>query len=124
MHTHRYITATCDPPLSDNVVNGVNRPVLIEPLHGVLLVLVEGPLYLLHEGLEVTELLQQRLVGQKLDVLGVVEGPAGGAAMVHLLQVLGLVRVDALEDAQPPAEIAMNRLRCHGEKKALNGENT
>ena len=101
--THHYINATCSTPLSDNVVDRVNRAILVESLDSVLLVLVEGPLHLPHEGLEVPELLQQRLVGQELDVLGVVEGPAGRAAVVHLLQVLWFVGVDPLEDAQPPA---------------------
>ena len=39
---------------------------------------------------------------QEADVFEQVEGPGGSGALVHLLLVLGLVRVDSFEDAQAP----------------------
>lgn len=39
---------------------------------------------------------------QKADVFEQVEGPRGCGALVHLLLVLGLMRVDAFKDAQSP----------------------
>ena len=39
---------------------------------------------------------------QKADVFEQVEGPRGRRALVHLLLVFGLMRVDAFKDAQSP----------------------
>lgn len=39
---------------------------------------------------------------QKTDVFEQVEGPRSGRALVHLLLVLGLMRVDAFKDTQSP----------------------
>lgn len=39
---------------------------------------------------------------QKADVFEQVEGPRGGRALVNLLLVFGLMRVDSFKDAQSP----------------------
>lgn len=39
---------------------------------------------------------------QKADVFEQVEGPRSSRALVHLLLVLGLMRVDAFQDTQSP----------------------
>ena len=57
---------------------------------------MNGLLHTFHEPFEISELLQQRLVGQKLDVLVVVECPIGRAALVHFLTVVWFVRIDTL----------------------------
>ncbi len=57
-----------------------------------------GLLYFLHEGLKLPELDQQWLVGQVLDILCIVVGLVGRAPFIHLLEALGLVRVDTLQD--------------------------
>lgn len=52
--------------------------------------------------LVVSELCNDWLMQQKADVFEQVEGPRGRRALVHLLLVLGLMRVDAFKDAQSP----------------------
>ena len=80
-------------PFPDNMIQGVNGPVLLQPLHSGLLVLVEGFLQTSHEHPELTELVQQRLVSQEGYVFGIVIGLVCRAALVHLLDALRLVRV-------------------------------
>ena len=80
------------------MVQGIDGLVLVELLHSGVLLLVVGLLHLLHEGLELSKLDQQWLVGQVLDVLGIVVGLVGRAPFVHLLEALGLVRVDPFQD--------------------------
>lgn len=46
------------------------------------------------------ELVEDRLVEQELDVLGIVECFGGGAALVGPFLVARLARVDALDDAE------------------------
>ena len=82
------------------MIKGVDGFVLVELLHGGLLFFVVSFLHLLHEHLELSELVQQWLVGQVLDVLGIVVGPVGSAALVHLLEAFWLVRVYSFQDAQ------------------------
>ena len=82
------------------MIESIDGFILVKLLHGGLLFLVVSLLHFLHEGLEVTELLQQRLVGQVLDVLGVVVCSVGGAPFVHLLEAFWLMWVDALQDTQ------------------------
>ena len=82
------------------MIESIDGLILIQLLHGRLLFLVVSLLYLLHEGFEVTELPQQRLMGQVLDVLGVVVCSVGGASLVHLLEAFWLMGVDALQDTQ------------------------
>ena len=83
-------------PLLDNVVESVDGFILIELLYSGVLVLVVRLLHFLHEGLELSELVQEWLMGQELYVLCIVVGPVGGVALVHLLEAFWLVRVDAL----------------------------
>ena len=78
------------------MVKSIHWLVLIELLHRGVLLLVVGLLHFLHECLELSELDQQWLVGQVLDVLGIVVGLVGCATLVHLLEALWLMRVDAL----------------------------
>jgi hypothetical protein len=54
----------------------------------------QGAGNLLRKRLLVTELVQERLVEQILDVLGVVEGCVGGGGLGGLLLVTGLTRID------------------------------
>ena len=83
------------------MVHSIDRLILIiELLYSGVLFFVVGLLNFLHEGLELPELDQEWLVGQILDVLGIVVGLVGCASLVHLLEALWLVRVDALQDAQ------------------------
>ena len=79
------------------MVQSIDRLILIELLHSGVLFFVVGLLHFLHEGLELPELDQEWFVGQVLDVLGIVVGLVGCAALVHLLEALGLVRVDPLQ---------------------------
>jgi hypothetical protein len=57
----------------------------------------QGAGNLLRKGLLVTELVEQGLVQQILDVLGVVEGSVGGRGLGSLLLVPGLTGVDSCE---------------------------
>ncbi len=95
----RQTTSSSPSPLSDNVVQRVDGLVLNQPLRRVVLVLMHCLPHLLHEGLEVAELVEEGFVGEKLDVLQIVVGSVGGAAFVHLLQVLWLVGINSFEDA-------------------------
>lgn len=49
-----------------------------------------------------SELANDWLMQQKADVFEKVEGPCGSRALVHLLLVLGFMRVDAFKDTQSP----------------------
>ena len=93
------------PPLSDNVVQGVQRLPLIQSLHSVVLVLEIGTLHFPHEHLKVSELLQQRLMCQELNVLSIVVSLVSSAAFVDLLQILRFMRIDALQNTQPTIQI-------------------
>ena len=73
-------------------------------LYCVFLILVERTSHFSHKSLEVSELIQQWLVRKKLDIFHIVVCLESRAALVHLLDVLGLVRVDAFENTQPPAQ--------------------
>ena len=42
-------------------------------------------------------------MSEELDVLYIVKGLEGCAALVHLLDVLGFVRINSLQDAEPSA---------------------
>lgn len=55
-----------------------------------------------HWYLILPELANNWLVQQEADVLKQVESPCSGRALVHLLLVLGLMRVDAFKDAKSP----------------------
>ena len=94
------VAATQRAPLTDQVVKRIHRPVLIQPLYSVLLLLAHRSLHLAHESFEVTELIKQRLVRKELDVLCIVVGLVCCAAFVDLLHTLWLVRIDALQDTQ------------------------
>lgn len=83
------------PPLFNDVIQSVDGFVLLQSLYSVVLVLVQGFLHLLHEGLEVSELLQQRLMGEELNVLCVIVGLVGCTTSIDLLQVGRLVGVYA-----------------------------
>ena len=102
MEEHKQSVST--KPFSDNVIQSINRFVLMKFLHGVLLILVERTSHFSHESLEVSKLIQQWLVREKLDIFHIVVCLESRAALVHLLDVLGLVRVDAFENTQPPAQ--------------------
>ena len=91
-------------PFSDNVIQSINRFVLMKFLYCVFLILVERTSHFSHKSLEVSELIQQWLVRKKLDIFHIVVCLESRAALVHLLDVLGLVRVDAFENTQPPAQ--------------------
>ena len=62
-------------------------------------------LHLLHEGFELSELVQERLVCQVLDVLSIVVSPVGSTSLVYLLEALWLAWVDAFQNTQTPTEI-------------------
>lgn len=81
------------------MVEGVDGLVLLQSLSSRLLVLVEGLLQATHEHLELPELVQERLMCQEPNVLGIVVGLVGSAPLVDLLGILGLVWVDSLQDA-------------------------
>lgn len=80
------------------MVQGVLRSQRLFPSRLLLLVAIGAATDLLHECLEFAKFLQQRLVGQGLDILGVVE-------YLSLLVARGsssrFAGVHALEDAQP-----------------------
>ena len=80
------------------MVQSIDWLILIQLLHSGVLFFVISLLHFLHEDLELPELDQQWLVGQVLDVLGIVVCLVGCAPLVHLLEALGLVRVDPLQD--------------------------
>ena len=82
------------------MVQSIDWLILIELLYSGVLFFVVSLLYFLHEGLELPELDQEWLMGQVLDILGIVVSLVGCAPLVHLLEAFGLVRVDALQDAQ------------------------
>ena len=72
-------------------------------LHSSGLGLVQGLLQPSHENPKLPELVQEGFVRQVCNVLGIVVGLVCCASLVDLLEVLGLVRVDSLQNAQPPA---------------------
>ena len=82
------------------MVQSIDWLILIELLYSGVLFLVVGLLHFLHEGLELPELDQEWFMGQVLDVLGIVVGLVGCATLVHLLEAFGLMRIDALQDAE------------------------
>lgn len=59
----------------------------------------EGASDLLGKSLLVTELVQQRLMEQVLDILGVIEGGVWGGSLGGLLLVTRLTRVDSFSIA-------------------------
>lgn len=77
------------------------RFVLLQSRISLSLFLLFSILQLAHKDLELPELPYERLVQQESDVLGVVECLAARLALLRLLPVVGLARVDAFEDAQP-----------------------
>ena len=81
------------------MVQSIDRFILIQLLHSGVLLLVVRLFHFLHEGLELPELDEQWLVGQVLDVLGIVVCLVGCATLVYLLEALWLVRVDAFQNA-------------------------
>mmetsp|Transcript_73261 Transcript_73261/g.158576 ORF Transcript_73261/g.158576 Transcript_73261/m.158576 type:complete len:653 (+) Transcript_73261:298-2256(+) len=82
-------------PLADEVVQGVGGLPLLERRGQAALFPAHEPLELLHEGLHVEELVQQRLVREEGDVLGVV------VRLVHPGRLLlRVARVDAFQDAK------------------------
>lgn len=81
------------------MIEGVNGLVLLQSLCSRLLVLVERLLQATHEHLELPELVQEGLMCKEANVLGIVVGLVRSAALVNLLGILGLVRVDSLQDA-------------------------
>lgn len=86
-------------PLFDDVVQGVYGPILLQPLHSALLILVESSLQPSHEHSELPELVQKWLVCKKSNVLGIVICLVSCAALVDFLYTLWLVRVYALQYA-------------------------
>ena len=74
------------------MVQSIDWLILIELLYSGFLFFVISLLHFLHEGLELPEFDQQWLMGQVLDVLGIVVGLIGCAPLVRLLEALGLVR--------------------------------
>ena len=85
-------------------------------LYCVLLVPVKCTSHLPHESLEVSELIQQWLMCKKLDIFHVVVCLESRAALVHLLDVLRLVRIDAFENTKPPAQEESHALMHHGDR--------
>ena len=101
--THPFLFPAPSPlPLTHNVIESVDWLVLHHSLCLRRVILVDSLLHSLHELLKISEPLKERLVGQKLDVLVVIEGLVGGAALVHLLEVVRLMRVDPFQDTQSP----------------------
>lgn len=90
-------------PFPDYMIEGINGSILLQLLHRCLLVLVECLLQPPHENLELPELVEERLVSKEGYVLCIIVGLVSCAAFVHLLHVLGLMRIDSLQNAQPSA---------------------
>jgi len=84
-----------DAPLLDDVVEAVGRLLVLKVLGEVPLAAADGLAELLGERLVLAQLVEDGLVEEVLDVLGVVERRRGRRALVGLLAVLGLARVDA-----------------------------
>lgn len=97
---HGYAIPSC-VPLPHNVVQGVHRFTLKHSLCFVRIIFVYSFLHSFHKLLEISKFLQQRLVGQELNIFVVVEGPVGCAALVHLLVVIRFMWVDAFQNTQP-----------------------
>lgn len=89
-------------PFFDDVVQFIGRLVLLQSLHCRPFCFSISPLEFAYKYLVVSELCNDWLMQQKADVFEQVEGPRGRRALVHLLLVLGLMRVDAFKDAQSP----------------------
>lgn len=81
--------------LDDMVKSELGSVVLLEARSVADFTTTQGTSDLLGKSLLVTELVEQRLVEQVLDVLGVVEGSVRGGGPGGLLLVPGLTRVDA-----------------------------
>lgn len=98
----------CGVALSDDMVQGVlgpasllrSRSIALESGGIVCVASAEGPSNLLLKRLLVAELLEERLVEQVLDVLGVVEGGRCVRSARGLLLVARLAGVDSLPDAE------------------------
>lgn len=98
----------CGVALSDDMVQGVLGPasllgprrIALESGSIVCVASAEGPSNLLLECLLVAELLEQRLVEQVLDVLGVVKGGGCVRGARGLLLVARLAGVDSFPDAE------------------------
>lgn len=98
----------CGVALSDDMVQGVlgpasllrSRRIALESGSIMCVASAEGPCNLLLESLLVAELLEERLVEQVLDVLGVVKGGRGVRGARGLLLVARLAGVDSLPDAE------------------------
>lgn len=94
--------------LLDDVVQCVDGLVLGQGLGRAVLSLGHDFGHLLGERLVFTELAQDGLVHQVLDVLGIVECRGCCRALVGLLFVLGLAGVDTLENTQATIRIVGN----------------
>lgn len=85
------------------MIQGIDGPVLLQMLNRCLLILMEGLLQPPHENLEVPELVQEWLMSEECNILRIVVGPVCCAAFVDLFEVLWLMRIDSLQDAEPSA---------------------
>ena len=81
------------------MVQSIDWLILIELLYSGVLFFVVSLLHFFPEGFELPELDQEWRMGQVLDVLDIVVSLVGCAPLVHLLEALGLMRVDALQNA-------------------------
>ena len=87
-------------PLLDEMVKRDGRLVLAERIRDGNLALAERLAELARKDLELAELVEERLVREEGNVLCTVVGARRGAALVYPLLVLGLARVDALQDTK------------------------
>lgn len=88
--------------LLDNMVEGeLGGVVLLEARSVADFTTTQRPSDLLRKSLLFTELVQQRLVKQILDILGVVEGCVGGRSLRGLLLVARLTRINSFSITDP-----------------------
>lgn len=88
----------CNPPLLDDVVNAVHRLGLLQVLCEAEFSSTKCPRELLCERLVLSQLAEDGLVEEVLDVLLVVERGGRGGSLVRLLARARLSRVDTCED--------------------------
>lgn len=84
----------CSSPLLDKVVKPQHRLGILQILCQTPFLPPDRPRQLLRKRLVLPELVEQRLVQQVLDVLGVVERGRGGRALIGLLLVKRVAGVD------------------------------
>jgi len=115
------------------MIQRVDWLVLLQVCCNGVFLLSKGASEPLCEDLELSEFLEQGLMGEELDVLGPVVRLGGGVTLRHLLQVVGLARVDALQDAQTTEvrqtqakllqRLVAREVVCHGSRFSLDQVN-